>query len=51
LSALDTDQVGGGDPPGLDRAALASQSRKVAPSQAVAGVEAPPLAGQAMGAA
>ncbi|MDR1427585.1 MAG: ImmA/IrrE family metallo-endopeptidase [Bifidobacteriaceae bacterium] len=49
LNALDTEQIGGGDPPGLDRAALANKP-KVSRAQALAGVEAPPLAGQVMSA-
>jgi hypothetical protein len=48
LNALDTEQVGGGDPPGLDRSSLAHQPTRLTPSQAITGVETMPLAGQSM---
>ena len=48
LDSLDTEQISGGDPPGLDRTKLAKVTPPVrpAPSHAVSGVEALPLAGQ-----
>jgi hypothetical protein len=48
LNGLDTTQIGGGDPPSLDRAARASGGLKDSRAQALTGVEAPPLAGQTM---
>jgi hypothetical protein len=46
LNALDTAQVGAGDPPGLDPSSLPQKPSKLTPSQAVAGVKAAPLAGR-----
>ncbi|MDR2973685.1 MAG: ImmA/IrrE family metallo-endopeptidase [Propionibacteriaceae bacterium] len=46
LNALDTEQIGGGDPPGLNRAQLVQHSSRLTPSQAITGVEVMPLAGQ-----
>ncbi len=46
LNALDTQQVGGGDPPGLDRAKLVAARQSKTP--AFTTVQAPPLAGQVM---
>ncbi|MDR0285346.1 MAG: ImmA/IrrE family metallo-endopeptidase [Propionibacteriaceae bacterium] len=43
LNALDTIQVGGGDPPGLDRTALANTRQPKTPARTV---QVPPLAGQ-----
>jgi hypothetical protein len=48
LTQLDTEQIGGGDPPGLDRVALARKPLKLTPTQALTGVETMPLAGAAM---
>lgn len=48
LNALDTDQIGGGDPPGLDRSTLAHTTQPKTP--AFTTVQVPPLAGQVMGA-
>jgi hypothetical protein len=47
LAALDTQQVGAGDPPGLERAKL-SQPARLAPARAITGAGAMPPAGRAM---
>jgi len=46
LNALDTEQIGGGDPPGLDRAKLANAHQAKGP--AFTAVQAPAMAGQSM---
>ena len=48
LNALDTEQIGSGDPPGLDRSKVAKSQPKLTPTQALTGVETVPLAGQVL---